>query len=111
MPKLLLLGFLLTLPFTKWVHAFHPYNLSDSSLFDSYDTSFAATLNPLMVGLTLIHGADAKQAGTLFIRPFFLPANLNLSSLFLLFFSTYLRFVDGKYNGGSYWFLICRFLL
>lgn len=62
MPKPLLLLFLLSLPFTKWVHAFLPYNLSDSSLFDSYETSFAATLKPLMVPLTLIHGADAKQA-------------------------------------------------
>ncbi|KAG6590521.1 Pectin acetylesterase 10, partial [Cucurbita argyrosperma subsp. sororia] len=62
MSKPLLLLFLLALPFTKWVRALNPYNLSDSSLFDSYETSFAATLTPLMVGLTLIHGADTKQA-------------------------------------------------
>ncbi|KAG7024056.1 Pectin acetylesterase 12 [Cucurbita argyrosperma subsp. argyrosperma] len=60
--KPLLLLFLLALSFTKWVHALNPYNLSDSSLFDSYETSFAATLTPLMVGLTLIQGADTKQA-------------------------------------------------
>ncbi|XP_023521075.1 pectin acetylesterase 10-like [Cucurbita pepo subsp. pepo] len=62
MSKPLLLLFLLALPFTKWVRALNPYNLSDSSLFDSYETSFAATLTPLMVGLTLIQGADTKQA-------------------------------------------------
>lgn len=69
MAKLLLLGFLLQLAiFTLPIHAFHPYNLSDSSIFDSYETSLAATANPpLLVGLTLIHGADAKQAGLLFI--------------------------------------------
>lgn len=66
MSKPLLLLFLLALPFTKWVRALNPYNLSDSSLFDSYETSFAATLTPLMVGLTLIQGADTKQAGPLF---------------------------------------------
>lgn len=70
MAKLLLHGFLLlVLPFTNWVLAFHPYNLSDSSIFDSYESSFAATTNPLMVGLTLIHGADATQAGTIFFFP------------------------------------------
>ncbi|KAA0050975.1 pectin acetylesterase 10 [Cucumis melo var. makuwa] len=62
MSKLLLLLFLIPLALTKWVHASHLYNLSDSSLFDSYQTSFAATLNPLIVPLTLIRGADAKQA-------------------------------------------------
>lgn len=109
MPKPLLLLFLLSLPFTKWVHAFLPYNLSDSSLFDSYETSFAATLKPLMVPLTLIHGADAKQAGPLFTT-FFFAASLNLPSHFT-FLLTHLRFVDVKCKRGSYCSLICRFLL
>ena len=78
MAKLLLLGFLLSMAFTKWVHAFYPFNLSDSSLFDSYEASFAVTATPLMVPLTLIYGADAKRAGPLLISPFFALPILDL---------------------------------
>lgn len=50
----------------SWVHGLDDLNVTEVSFSDSYGVSSATTTTPILVGLTLIQGADAKGAGTLF---------------------------------------------
>lgn len=48
----------------SWVHGLDDLNVTELSFSDSYGVSAAS--RPMMVGLTLIHAAAAKGAGTFF---------------------------------------------
>lgn len=71
--KILWFGIAVLVVFSKWVEGFEGsdvfyHNETMMSLMEGYGVSKAG-YNPLMVGLTLIHGASAKGAGTIFFFP------------------------------------------
>ena len=83
--KLLLVGIAVLVVFGKWVDGFVEFSLNETeiSLLEGYGVSKAG-YNPLMVGLTLIQGANAKGAGTLL---FSFLQNLALFFSLLMFLS------------------------
>lgn len=60
--KHLWFGAVIGLLISKWVNGFDDFNLTEHSYLESYYGVSKAASNPLMVGLTLIHGAAAKGA-------------------------------------------------
>jgi hypothetical protein len=89
MVKLLWVGIVIGLVFSNWVDGFEELRLNGTamSLFEAeaYGVSKAAIVpNALMVGLTLIHGAGAKGAGT-FSFFLFLKKKIKLFYFILIF--------------------------
>lgn len=70
--KLWWVGIVISLVFSKWVNGFveHSFNETELSFLEAYGESKVGA-NYLMVGLTLIPGAGAKRAGTLYTPMFF----------------------------------------
>jgi hypothetical protein len=99
MVKLLWVGIVIGLVFSNWVDGFEELRLNGTamSLFEAeaYGVSKAAIVpNALMVGLTLIHGAGAKVAGTFFFYyhckfSFFLPFFEKKNKIILFYFNFY----------------------
>jgi hypothetical protein len=115
MVKLLWVGIVIGLVFSNWVDGFEELRLNGTamSLFEAeaYGVSKAAIVpNALMVGLTLIHGAGAKGAGTFFFYyhckfSFFLPFFEKKIKLFY-FILIFIAFVISCYF--SFFTLILR---
>lgn len=65
MSKLLWVGVVIALVFSKWVDAFEDYHFNETELsaLELHEASLIGR-SPLLVGLTLIQSAAAKGAGT-----------------------------------------------
>lgn len=71
MANIFWVGIVIALVFTNWVDAYH-INETELSLLEAHEASISLIgRNPLMVGLTLIHTAAAKGAGTIQFQPSF----------------------------------------